>query len=79
MTTNDDYPWSGSPTQITAFVALDDALVAYAKWKLSPAFGEKTEQDLREREFLAECSKGSKQIKRRLDLTADSGYGMELE
>lgn len=78
MTNNDHYPWSGSTTEITAFLALDDALIAYVRWKLSPAMGQVSDVDLRHREFVQECSKAARQIKRRLDLVNDSSFIMEL-
>ena len=78
MSSNDDHPFTGNETEITSFLPLDDALVAYCKWKISPAYGAVTDQDLRELEFLKECKKGAKQVKRRSDLTNDSSYGMKI-
>lgn len=78
MSSNDHYPWTGSTTQITAFIPLDDAILAYARWKLSPAFGTVTDVDLREKEFIKECAKGAKQIKRRPDITTDTEYGLKI-
>lgn len=76
MTTDDHYPFTGSGVQITAFIALDDAIIAYVKWKLAPSFGNVSDVDLRRREYMDECRKGAKQVKRRRDLTNDSDYGM---
>jgi len=76
MSGDDDYPFSGNTTQITAFIAADDALVAYVRWKLAPAFGENHDQDLRLREFIGECKKASSQIKRRKDITNSVDYGI---
>jgi hypothetical protein len=78
MTEGTHYPFTGSATQITAFIPLDDALIAYVRWKLSPAFGQVTDIDLREREFISECRKGAMQIKRRKDLMNDSATYMRL-
>ena len=78
MSNNDHYPWTGSTTQITAFIPLDDAIIAYVRWKLSPAIGAVTDADLRYQEFIAECKKGAQQIKRRPDLTTDSQYGITI-
>lgn len=78
MSSDDHYPWTGSATQITAFIPLDDAIIAYARWKLSPAFGAVSDVDLREKEFIKECAKGAKQVKRRPDLTSDSAYGLKV-
>lgn len=76
MSSNDHYPFTGTTSQITAFIPLDDALIAYARWKISPSFGPVTDQDLRQRDFVNECRKGAKQIKRKPDLTHDYGNRM---
>jgi hypothetical protein len=76
MTTGDHYPFSGSAVEIAALKALDDAILAYCRWKISPAFGTVTDVDLREREFINECRKGSMQIKRRPDLMQSQENGM---
>jgi hypothetical protein len=78
MSSGDHYPFTGSSTQITALSPLDDAIIAYVRWKLSPAVGAVTDADLREQEFLKECRKGAMQIKRRPDMTTDSTYQMSL-
>jgi len=78
MSNNDHYPFTGSGTEITAFIPLDDAIVAYAKWKLSPAVGAVTDSDLREREFLAECRKGAMQVRRRRDINIDWTNSMTI-
>ena len=78
MSSGDHYPFTGSSTEITALTPLDDAIVAYARWKLSPAVGAVTDADLREQEFLKECRKGAMQIKRRPDLTSDSTFSINL-
>jgi len=78
MSSGDDYPFTGDTTEITAFIPLDDALIAYCRWKISPAFGTVTDQDMRELEFVKECQKGATQIKRSRDLTNDSAYRMQL-
>ena len=78
MSSGDHYPFTGSTTQITAFEPLDDGILAYAKWQLTPAFGKMIDIDLGEQRFLKECRKGAKQIKRRPDLTLDSSYGIRI-
>ena len=78
MSGDDDFPFSGNTTEITALSALDDAIIAFCVWKLSPSFGQISDQDLRYREFILECKQAAKQIKRRRDLTGDSGYRMRL-
>lgn len=78
MTNDNHYPFKGSTVEVTAFTPLDDAIIAYCKWKLSPAFGAVTDQDIRYREFAEECRKGAMQIKRSPDIMNDSGSGMEI-
>ena len=70
----DHYLWTGNSTEITALIPLDDAVIAYVRWKLSPSVGAVTDADLRWQEFLKEVQIGAAQIKRRPDLTADRGY-----
>lgn len=76
MSSDDHYPYSGTDTEITAFSPAYDAIIAYCKWKLSPAFGANTDQDLRYQEFLIECRRASQQIRRRLDLKNETSYRM---
>lgn len=78
MTNTDKYPWTGTTTEITALRPMDDAIVAYFKWKYSPAIGAVTDADLREKEFLMECQRSAKQVKRRPDLTGDYSYGIKI-
>lgn len=74
-TSNDDhYLWTGTTTELTSLIPLDDAVIAYVRWKLSPAVGAVTDADLRWEEFLKEVQIGSAQVKRRPDLTADATY-----
>ena len=77
MTASDHYPFSGTTTEITAFNPLDDAIIAYCRWKLAPAYGSVTDVDLREREFVNECRKAAAQVKRSPDLSMDSGNGIK--
>lgn len=72
MTNDAHYPFKGTTTEVTAFRPLNDAIIAYCRWKLSPAFGAVTDADLREREFLAECRKGAMQVRRSPDIMNDS-------
>ena len=78
MTNADHYPFSGTTTEITALSPLDDAIIAFCRWKLSPAFGAVSDTDLRYREYLLECQKGSAQVRRSPDLMNDSGKSMKL-
>jgi hypothetical protein len=79
MLNNDHYPWTGSSVEITAFIPLDDAILAYVRWKLSPQFGNVSDVDLRYREFVSECAKGAEKIKTRRDLTSDIDYGLKTQ
>lgn len=69
--TGDNYPFTGNTTELTALQPADDAIIAYTRWKLAPAFGthSKSEIDLREQSFLKECRKAAAQIKRRKDMS----------
>lgn len=71
MANGDSYPFSGNATQLTALIPMDDAIIAYVRWKLSPAVGSVTDVDLREREFYKEVQKGARQIKRRPDIAIE--------
>lgn len=75
MTGADTYPFSGV-TESVDLIPLDDAIIAYVKMKLSPSFGKMTDVDLMRRDFLNECRKGARQVRRRPDLTIDSTYMM---
>lgn len=74
----DHYPFTGNSTEITALIPLDDAIVAYVKWKLSPAVGAVTDADLRKNEFLEECRKGAMQINRRQDMSIDPTFRINI-
>lgn len=76
MTQDAHYPFSGTATEISAFVPLDDAVIAWCRWKLNPAYGATTDTDLRYREFLLECQRGSMQVKRSPDLVNNGDYGV---
>jgi hypothetical protein len=78
MTADGHYPFSGTTSEITAFIPLDDALLAWCRWKLSPAFGAVSDIDLRYREFLIECQKGAAQVRRSPDLMNDLGKGIKI-
>lgn len=75
MTTVDHYPFTGSAVELTALRPLDEAIIAWMRWQLTPAFGQNTDQDLREREFRLKCRRAAMKIKRRPDFTIDSAFG----
>lgn len=72
MTNADHYPFSGTTTEITALSPLDDAIIAFARWKLSPAFGSVSDVDVRYREYINECRIAAGQIRRSPDISNDS-------
>jgi hypothetical protein len=78
MTASTHYPYSGSTTEITALLPLDEAIIAYVNWKLKPAYGANTDIDLGERRFLAECRLAKGRIKSAPDLSVDADSGMSL-
>ncbi len=77
MTDASHYPFSGTTTEIGAFLSADDAIISYVKWKLAPAYGQNTDQDLLFREFSLECQRASLQIRRSPDMSHDATYGLK--
>lgn len=77
MTQDAHYPFSGTTVEISAFVPLDDAIVAFCKWKLNPSFGATTDTDIRYREYINECRIGSMQIRRSPDIGNDNNNGIQ--
>lgn len=78
MSDDSHYPFSGTTTEITAFLPADDAIICYVRWKLNPAFGSVSDTDLRYREYINECKIASTQIRRSPDIIHDSDYGIKL-
>jgi hypothetical protein len=78
MTNDSHYPFSGTTVEITAFEPLNDAILCYCRWKLAPAYGQNTDTDLLYREYLLECQRGAKQVRRAPDLLNDSDMGIRL-
>lgn len=78
MTNDAHYPFTGTTTEIGAFIPCDDAIISYVRWKLSPAFGAVSDVDLREREFINECRKAAMQVRRSPDIMNDSSAGMSV-
>lgn len=71
LTNNDHYPFTGTAVELTSLLPADDAIIAYVRWKLAPAFGQVSDLDLREREYLNEVRKARAQIRRRPDAVKD--------
>lgn len=68
------YPWWNKITEMTALKAFDDAIIAYAVWKLSPALMDKEGRNYYEVQFKNEVKLASTQVKRQWDLTSDYDY-----
>ena len=77
MSGNDDYPWGGS-SHITIFDALDDAILAYVIWRITPAFGAVTDVDLRYRDYILAAKRGARQVNRRRDMHNESTARMRV-
>lgn len=69
------FPFTGSSTELIALRPLDEAIIAWIKWKLEPSFGANTDIDIREREYMKLLARAARQIRRRPDYTSDSAYG----
>lgn len=78
MTQSGHYPYSGSATEIKALKPMDEAIIAYVDWKLSPTYGKVTDVDLGERAFISACRRASRSIKRAPDLSQSSDNRMRL-
>lgn len=78
MTNDDDFPFTGSTTEITAFRPMDEAIVAFVDWQIEPAYGKVSDTDLGERRFTTEVRKAKRKIKRRPDAIGDPGRRMRL-
>jgi len=78
MDDNDNYPWFNLPTGSGVLESLDDAIVAYAVWKLSPAVGKEAQKPSLEDEFLRYCQMGKTQINKAPDLTSDDDYEIKI-
>lgn len=70
MDNADNYPWENTANEIGALQAFDDAIIAYARWKLCiPASKEAMDKDLYA-EFMREIVKAKTQVNRRPDMTS---------
>jgi len=70
MTSGEHYPFTGSLVEITAFRVLDDAIIDYVRWKLARPLGQEQLGVITERDYRANLADKTRQLKRRLDLTA---------
>ena len=74
-----NYPWMNKTNEVTAFQAMDDAIIAYAIWKLSPAVGKEAKETPEEALFQRQITIGMQTIRRRKDLTSDVDSYMRLD
>ena len=74
MTNTANYPWSNSTSEITTLRPFDNAICAYAIWKLAPAVFDKEGRNQGEQEFTSEIKKAMSQINNRQDMTSDVDY-----
>jgi hypothetical protein len=79
MTSDTNYPWTNSTTEITSLRPMDDAIVAYAVWKLAPAVFDNEGRNYYEGQFKNECNFGIKILRRRWDMTSDYDYYPRLD
>lgn len=76
MDNKDNYPWKNTTSEVTAFQSLDDAIIAYARWKLLPSVGK--DETPEEAYYKRELKKGMIEVRRRKDLIADVDAVMRL-
>jgi len=74
MTTSTKYPFTNGDSEVTAFRPLDDAIVAYARWKVANMLGKDKLGVLTEQEFIEITKRKARQVRRRPDITSgDAG------
>lgn len=83
MDNGSNYPWTNTTSEIKAFRPMDLAIVAYARWQISPALGKDAKGNnalgaLDYKGFLEEVNRGMRQVKRRPDAVSDESYGMKV-
>lgn len=78
MDSGDNYPWTNTTKEIKAFRPMDIALVAYARWQISPALGKDALGKLDYAGFLEEVNRGMRQVKRRPDIMSDDSLQMSV-
>lgn len=71
MSANDNYPWWDKTTEMSSLRAMDNAIVAYAVWKLMPGAMDKEGRNYYEEDFFKTLQRGAAQIKRRPDIATD--------
>lgn len=79
MTQDTNYPWNNSTSEITSLRSMDDAIIAYAIWKLAPAVFDNEGRNYYELQFEKQCQIGMKIVRRRWDMTSDYDYYPRLD
>ena len=69
MTSGENYPFTGTNVEISAFRVLDDAIIDYVRWKLARPLGQDQLGILSESDYMKSLAEKTRQLKRRLDLT----------
>lgn len=78
MDSGDNYPWNNTVNEIKAFRPMDLAIVAYARWQISPALGKDALGKTDYEGFLKEVNRGMRQVLRRRDIMNDDSLQMSV-
>ena len=71
------YPWTGSTTEhITEFDCLDDAIIAYAQWKLSQPLGQKANGVIDAATYEKRREQCAEILRSRIDISASRYFRM---
>jgi len=78
MSNGSNYPWHNTTTEIKRLRPMDDAIIAYARWKSSATLGKDSKGALTQQEFRKEVIRAKRQVNKRLDIEFDRDYGMKF-
>jgi len=78
MDSDDNYPWVNTTTEVTALMAMDNAIVAYARWQVQPALGKDKNGVLTEQQFQKEALASGRKVKARDDYSNYFSNGMSF-
>jgi hypothetical protein len=78
MSSADHFPFSGSATEITALIPLDEPIIAWAKWKIAESYGTNTDVNLRQVDFAAALRIANVFVNRLPDVSQSSQNRMRL-
>lgn len=80
MTNDANYPWNNSSSQeLTSLRPMDDAIIAYAIWKLAPAVFDNEGRNYYEGQYEKRVQEGMKKLRRRWDMTSSFDYYIRLD